>query len=536
MQFDRTQEGPRVMSRRAKLLAAGVAAAAAIALAACFAKRPATVEPTGDNAKSKEKLFRDWPKPDLIVMISGQQHGYLDPCGCSAPQIGGLVRRYNFLQTLKDRGWPVMSVDAGDIAQNKGPADLPNAEGLIKYKYSMEALALMGYSAVTFGAHETTPSLIEYLSAFTLNNIDSKGKPLPPFVLAANLDKKDEKFPALVESWKIVNVANAQLKVGIVGVVGPSAAKEIKDADVQFPEGSSAQAIRAALKAMDSEKLDLRILLYNGQPEEAQACAKTFPSKFQIIACVSRFDEPPSNAEIVKEAGTMIVTVGHKGKYVGAVGINRTGKEEPKFELRYQLVRLEEEYLTPKGKEQGHPVMELMERYTKQLKQDNYLAKFYPSKHPNQLDKGPSEMPVFVGSERCKKCHESAHEIWEKSGHAHAYEALLDPKKKNPPSNRQFDGECIVCHTVGFMYVSGFRNEKETPKLINVGCESCHGPASEHAKHPNNAQLRAELNPWKGNAKRIERELCIKCHDTENDVHWSFDKWKQVEHYNPKGE
>jgi hypothetical protein len=312
---------------------------------------------------------------------------------------------------------------------------------------------------------------------------------------------------------------------------------EFNERGVEFPEGSAAKAIESATKEMDAKnKPDLRILIYQGQPEEARACAEYFPHRFQIIACVSRFDEPPSKADVVKEAGTMIVTVGHKGKYIGTVGINRTGKDDPKFELRYQLVRLEEEYLTPKDKEKGHPIMELMERYTKELKRDNYLAKFFPSKHPNQITKAPNEMPVFGGSERCKKCHESAYEIWEKSPHAHAYEALLDPKKKNPPSNRQFDGECIVCHTTGFMYNSGFRNEKETPKLINVGCESCHGPGSEHAKHPNNAQLRAELNPWKGNAKRIERELCIKCHDTENDVHWSFDKWKKVEHYNPKGE
>ena len=89
MPLDRTQDGPRVSSRGAKLLAAGMAAAAAIAVAACFVNRPAAVEPSGEETKPKERLFRDWPKPDLIVMISGEQHGYLDPCGCSRPQIGG---------------------------------------------------------------------------------------------------------------------------------------------------------------------------------------------------------------------------------------------------------------------------------------------------------------------------------------------------------------------------------------------------------------------------------------------------------------
>jgi hypothetical protein len=529
MPFDPVQDEPRFVSRRSKLLVTGVVAAAAIAVAACFVKKP--VEPPGEQAKAKDVLFRDWPKPDLIVMISGQQHGYLDPCGCSRPQVGGLVRRYNFLQTLKERGWPVLAVDAGDIAQKEGPAKLPNVQGLIKYKYSMEALKRMNYAAVTVGEHEAVIGIDKVLGEYALNN------PRPP-VLIANLKGRDDNFPGEQLPWTIETVQGSQFKVGIVGVVGPSSAQKMtafKERGVEFPEGSAAEAIKSAMQEMDAkDKIDLRVLIYQGQPEEARACAKFFPKMFQVISCISTFDEPPSNAEVVKEAGTLIVTVGHKGKHVVAVGVNRTGKDDPKFQLRDQLVHLGEEYLTPKGKEADHPIMQLMEQYTKELKRDNYLAKFYTSKHPNQVGKPAGAKPEFVGSERCMKCHPSAYEVWEKSDHARkAYTTLVEAKH---PSNRQYDGECIVCHTVGFMYDSGFRNEKDTPKLLNVGCENCHGPGSEHAKHPNNLQLRAEMNQWKGDAKRIEMNICIKCHDTDNDVHWKFDKWKKIEHYNPKDE
>ncbi|HMF15461.1 MAG TPA: multiheme c-type cytochrome [Gemmataceae bacterium] len=534
MADDCTQNGPRVTTRRTKLLAAGVAATAAVAVAACFVSRGPTVDPTADDGKAKERVFRDWPKPDLLVVVSGQQHGYMEPCGCSRPQIGGLDRRYNFIEGVKGRGWPVLAVDVGDIAQRKGPAGMPNVQGLVKYKYSMMALKQMKYPAVSFGSYEAAMPLIDALTAFTLNNNDpSTGKPLPPFVLAANLDKKEESFPGLVESWKIVDVPDAKLKIGVVGVVGPSVAKEIKDPAVRLTKESDVAAIRAALKAMESDKPDLRVLLYQGQPEEARAIAKEFPSRFPVIACISTFDEPPSNAEIVKEAGTIIVTVGHKGKYVGAVGINRTGKDEPKFELRYQLVRLGEEYLISEGKEKGHPILDLLEEYTKELKRENYLAKYYPSKHPSQAGKKADEKPVYVGSDKCRKCHEHAYEIWKTSPHFKAYEALV---KAEHPSNRQYDGECVVCHTVGFGYESGFRNEKDTPNLINVGCESCHGPGSQHVKNANNAAAREALNPWKGDARRIEIDLCVKCHDPDNDVHWSFDKWKKIIHDTPRDE
>src|SRR5262245_58717521 len=67
------------------------------------------------------RLCHGWTKPDLVLVLSGQQHGYLLPCGCSRPQYGGLERRHNLIQILKDRGWPVTAVDLGDIPQDKGP-------------------------------------------------------------------------------------------------------------------------------------------------------------------------------------------------------------------------------------------------------------------------------------------------------------------------------------------------------------------------------------------------------------------------------
>ena len=31
------------------------------------------------------RLFAGWEKPDLVLVVSGEQHGYLLPCGCSHP-------------------------------------------------------------------------------------------------------------------------------------------------------------------------------------------------------------------------------------------------------------------------------------------------------------------------------------------------------------------------------------------------------------------------------------------------------------------
>ena len=87
----------------------------------------------------------------------------------------------------------------------------------------------------------------------------------------------------------------------------------------------------------------------------------------------------------------------------------------------------------------------------------------------------------FVGTDACTNCHEESYRVWKKSPHSHAFATL---KNVNPPRN--FDPECISCHVVGwhptkfFPYQSGYLSEKETPKLINVGCEDCHGPGQLH--------------------------------------------------------
>jgi hypothetical protein len=568
MADDQKQEEVQAKRRRVRVLTAAAVLGIAMAAAVGYVVAGWLCAPPGADPRQGshvQELFQGWPeKPDLILLLSGEQHGYLDPCGCSKPQVGGLVRRYNFVQSLHARNWPVIGVDLGDIPQRRGPAQLsswtansqtymPNVQGLLKYKYSMEALKRMGYVAVNVGHFETAlpeDGLMSALTAFTLQNFDKRtDKPQPPYVLSANLEDRDKHFPEMLSAWKVAGVQGTDLKVGIIGVVGPSVAhviaEDVKDPHVKFPDGSVAKAVDSALKEMEAEKPDLKVLLYQGKPEEARACVTYFKNTFQVVLCRGR-DEPPSNPEVVEEAGTYLVTIGHKGKYVGAMGVQRTGKENPKFKLLYQLVPMDERFLTPEGKEDSQEVMKLLEDYTRELKHDKYLARFLPmrSKHPLQVGVTPEKKPVYVGSEKCRNCHQHAYEIWKNSLHAHAYATLEQAKH---PSLRQFDGECIICHTVGFSFEGGFENDQATPHLKNVGCENCHGPASQHVRNPNDVALREALNPWKAKPNetaaqrtarmtRLEVSLCVKCHDSDNDVHWSFEKWQKIVHMTPKDE
>jgi len=485
---------------------------------------PSTDPANPDAAAHAPKLFVGWPEPDLVLMLSGQMHGYILPCGCSRPQMGGLERRYNLLQTLKARGWNVVSVDLGDIAQRHGPQSLPNVQGMLKYKYSMEALKEMDYTAIAVGEYETCLPLFNALGEYALNHST-------PRVLAANLANKDTLFPGEVYTYAVSN-PRAGLKVGVIGLVGPTVARQVRDRDVQFT--ATKTALGEGLKELGGDKggkPNVHVLLYQGSIKEAVACAEAFP-QFQVVLCLAEEDEPSFSPK--KVGDTLVISVGLKGKYVGVVSLNRSTVPNRPFDMRYQPVALGEEYLTPKGKEASQPILKLLEEYTRELRDGKYLLKYGQSNHPIQVDHPGA---TYVGSDKCVKCHKEAYKTWKDTPHHHAYETLV-AKAKNP-SLRQYDGECVVCHVVGFGYQGGFTDEKRTPHLENVGCESCHGPASLHVASPNDTALQDALNPWKllkgeTEEKRVGRmdQFCQKCHDIDNDVHWKgfAPKWALIAH------
>ncbi len=520
--------------------------ACAVTGAACWV-RPAkeTQAETGQadlppKSSPERGPFAGWDKPDFVLLLSAQQHGYLLPCGCSSPQYGGLERRYNLLQEMrKERGWDVLPLDLGDIPQIEAPAKLPNVQGVLKYTYAMEALAKMDYLAVSFGEYEATLGLGKLLDEYAMNNAK-------PAVLSANLLDRAKLFPhADRPSKTYVNARETATvrggtKVSVLGITGshdrdkeddPKSVAEIlkaKTSELQFERAD--RALPPALKEMDADGVRFRVLLYQGPMEKAQLLAKAFPA-FNVILCLSASDLASMRPVLANDGDTFLVSAGHKGKNVVAVGVWRTGDTKKPFDMKYQTISLGEEYKTPDGKEAGNPIVALMERYTKDLKEDKYLAKYGQNAHlvqveAQQIEKYKKEVANYVGSDACRKCHKHAYTVWKASDHAKAYPTLVNAKR---PGNRQYDAECIVCHTVGFGYNTGFKDNASPEILKAVGCESCHGPSGLHVAHPDDAALQALLNPWKASPKKMLKieALCQHCHDSDNDVHWTIDKWEQ---------
>lgn len=135
---------------------------------------------------------------------------------------------------------------------------------------------------------------------------------------------------------------------------------------------------------------------------------------------------------------------------------------------------------------------------------------------------GQESESLFLGSNKCGMCHRDRHESWKEDEHSRAFESL---KPADLDGRKDMNGKlCVSCHVTGFGEPGGFVSAEKTPKMKNVGCESCHGPGRRHAE----LILKSVLNDT-ADADEIAKQAraaidgpghCSPCHDP----HVSYEK------------
>jgi len=459
--------------------------------------------------KTNGPIFQDWPKPEVLLVFTGQQLGYLEPCGCAGlnNQKGGLSRRHTMLRQLRGDGWRVVPMDLGGQIRYFG------TQAEMKYGYTLESLVELGYRAVGLGAEDLRqPAEQIFLVASELSTEQN------PFV-ASNVGVLDfglEEFPA----YRIVEEGGR--RIGIAAILGKRQQAEIRSGGIVFRD--PAEALAEVLPQL-REKADFVVLLSYAEKDESAELLKQFP-EFDLVVTAGGAKDPPSQPTYLEGSTTPIVEVGKKGMYAVAVGLY----DEPD-QMRYQRVPLDGRF------DDSPEMLEMMVRYQDELKQRGLAGLgLKPQPHPSA--------GKFAGTETCAQCHTKAHEVWEQTPHAHATQTLID---LDPP--RHHDPECLACHVTGwepqryFPFISGYLNLEKSAHLRANGCENCHGPAAKHAA----AQL-GEIELSEEEATEVLRRLrlplekpekgisvaeanCRACHDEDNSPDFNFEQyWPQVAH------
>ncbi|RMG40199.1 MAG: hypothetical protein D6725_03755 [Planctomycetota bacterium] len=523
---------------------------------------------TTDTGAPKEEpppkpLFAGWGTPALTIAVTGETHGYIEPCGCALNQAGGLGRRHDLIRQIRARGWPVIAADLGGLIRRA------RQQSRVKFQIMLEGLTEMGYAALQLGPEELHLGPAELLScqANLLNSAvqaephdagrnaapagskQAESASVPSETGTAPADPgADEPLrflganiaffgtPELPEGprrWLLLK--RGGYKVAVVGVFGRSLVESTfpggtgDDVTILVPE----EVLPTVLQEVASRKPDLRVLLSHATLAESRRLARRFP-EFDVVFSTGGVEDPLADNP-VRVGDTLLCTVGKKGKYVGVVGFF-PGQQRT---LRFELVELDQTRFT-----ETDAMRRLMARYQQLLKELDLVRSEPPIPHPSG--------GRFVGAEACGRCHTRAYQKWKTSRHAHAYESLKVGRKGQEKKwiPRTHDPECLCCHVTGWepqqvlRYESGFLSIEDTPNLAGQQCENCHGPGGGPGRHVelearwlvdpsavSRDDLIAGRRQMKLTVEQAEKNVCIRCHDLDNSPRFQFAKyWEEIKH------
>ncbi len=464
------------------------------------------------EAEKNQKIVEGWSKPWACLFLTGRQHGYIEPCGCTGleNQKGGLNRRDTLLQSIVERGWDVVPIDAGDQVRRIG------RQSEIKFAATAEAFKLMNYRAVMYGEEELKLSSTELYLTLTDKNGDFNS----PFV-AANIGILEQDRP---DRFKLIEAGGR--RVVVTGVLGDDLEKGPQNSEITI--ASAVASLRKIAPAIHASRADFKVLIAHASLEESRKIAQQVPI-FDLVITAGGFGEPLYKPEAIDGTKTVMLQVGVKGMYAGIVGLY----DDPNEPIKYQRVALSSQF------KDSPRIMELFARYQKELEQVGLSGLgLRPLSHSSTRE--------FVGSEKCGDCHTIAFDKWKQTPHSHATESIINPPGRGDVP-RHFDPECISCHVTGwnpqwfYPYVGGYLSPEKSPHLMGSGCENCHGPGSQHvaaesgdieASNEMLVKLREEMRLPLSAAQ----DKCLECHDIDNSPSFhqdgAFQKfWEQVEHY-----
>ena len=283
---------------------------------------------------------------------------------------------------------------------------------------------------------------------------------------------------------------NGVVRVGITGFLDPALVQIARP-------GWQVQAPRRALEPVLAElsrTADVVVVLAHANVLVTDRVLDGLPAP-DVVVIAHESDDPLEPVPVILR-GVPALAPGTQAKYLARADIT-IGAGAPRVTPTYEGLN----ELIP----DAPLVRALLENYQELLKQMNI---------PDLTPRRPyATGGAYVGPRICAECHTTAHAAWSEAKHSHALAIVVE-------RTHEFDPDCLVCHTTGFGYAGGYESRAKTPELALVGCESCHGPGSNHVEAPGAGY---------GHVKTPD--LCITCHDTPNSPQFAFDTyWPKIAH------
>ena len=419
---------------------------------------------------------------NLALIFTCDVRGRLVPCGCFTGQLGGLTR----VATMIGLGSPAdeLRVDVGDAIE--GPADYDQ----IEYRYIQQAFAKMGYEALNVGHREAA------LSAAQLREIKARA-PVP--MLSANLLDKATGKP-IFDAYRIVK--RGPWRIALVGVLDPRAGDGLGDGLAIEKMETTLGSLLPKLKT----EADFIVLLAFTDEAGQVELARQF---YELDAILGGKVAQPSQ-KLARENRSLILATTNQSRALGTLRVS--------LEARSKMKAHDGEILLVTDQIPQHPEIAALATAYRDEVRGAKLAIDDPASLQGDRVPGVKTTASYVGTQACVSCHASAAKTWHDSGHARAFATLV-------ARGADADPNCIGCHTVGFGAPSGYRREFKRERLVDVGCESCHGPGSQHVAE------RTAGGDATFHFRKVGSGDCQKCHHGEFSRPFDFEKfWPLVRH------
>lgn len=442
----------------------------------------------------------------LTIFLSSERLSEIEPCGCIQKQLGGV----QFERVLYDREPRATSlrVDAGGFSSR-----IHHPEDAMRTRYALEAMAgELDLDAINVAARDLQ------LGRAWFETLEEQVPEAPERMVSANIYEDSAFTERAFQPFRLVErelTDGTRVRALITGIASPD-----PSAGRFSPEEGTGYFLRPAAEALaevmeQAPEHDFALVLAYADPETVEAVTEGA----HTVDCVIRgsgFAAMPG--QDLEDAVPLLQHRGQEGKYLGKARAIR--EADGSWRIAEDVAWLE---VSPEL-EPAPALVELIESY-KQNTQEMMI------RQPRGLK------TVYAGARTCASCHTSEYEQWKETRHAHALQTLVE-------KGMQYDSRCLKCHTVGFAQENGFYNVRESMPMANVQCESCHGPAAEHASlqyylraREGKAEDTEEFRTRKRRAAEVmpsrvvKAETCVQCHTPENDDHFVYEeKVRKVNH------
>ncbi|MFQ5702270.1 MAG: multiheme c-type cytochrome [Acidobacteriota bacterium] len=380
-------------------------------------------------------------------------------------------------------------VDAGNFYGD------PDEAGRVKTQNLIDGMSMIGYASVNVGERE----LAEGIDSFR-EKIRETGLP----VTSASFIYRDTSEPVFSPfALRTYTLASGrEAKVAFIGV------DALNSAFARPADGSRVTIMRGPAEALGlvlpivRPLADMVVLLANLSLRDLTNTLDANPGV--DLALVNYGPRLSPGGRLEEVAGVPVLYAGDQGKRMGEVRVF--------FDEKQGRPRLEAHHVWLTRRYPADEKLQALIDRTIQKVNDINRAKAERLAASSPKDEAAAGQEGFATASTCRSCHAREYGIYETSAHAHAFQTLIE-------ANQDFNVECVGCHTTGFRKPFGFLNARQTPGLIDVQCEACHGHGAAHINDPQ--------QPY-GN---VPPRKCFTCHTKENSPDFVFFKyWDQIKH------